>query len=435
MYRAVRYYCPNQITLMPRNPQEWLEKNHFAYFIEEFLRQMDLNIFLEKLDPHQSCAGAPTYNPRMILGILLYSYSQGVFSARKIAKNITESIPLTYLAGEQRPSHSTLSRFRTQHSDAFKELLAMMIHFAVKNGYIDFNELGVDGTKIAASASMGKNVEVEVARDLQTVAKDIVDNSEQIDQSEEKEQQLAKRSAKKRKKKDPPEKKRSQEEMLEEIKQSHKEAAQEPPPPAQSKQEEKHEDKSSAKKELTKENLTDSDSRIMKNSKGYLQGYNAQLAVEGKNQLIVGARVISQQNDQNQLLPMVDDIKENYGREPDTVLADAGYCNEETLKTLNEEYECEGVIATGRSGGSKRKINEEKLPYTKKMSDKLNTPRGKEIYRKRQWICEAPIGWLKNNTGFDKFHLRGLVKVNGELNLVVNAINLLRIHRISTSRI
>ena len=149
----------------------------------------------------------------------------------------------------------------------------------------------------------------------------------------------------------------------------------------------------------------------------------------------MGAYATSQQNDQHELLPVLNNFIDTYKIEPNKLLADAGYCNEETLEFLEKNYECEGIIATGRGGVSKRKINKEKLPYTSKMSAKLASDMGKKIYSKRQWICEAPISWLKEVLGFTRFRLRGLIKVSGELSLAVLALNLLRLHRMIKSAI
>ena len=437
MYRASRPYAPNQVHKLPRDPRKWMEENDFVYFVQDFLNMLNLDAFREKVDPRKSRAGAPTYDHRMLLGVLLYCYANGIFSSRKMAEAVKTHLPLIYLSGEQQPSYSTIARFRAQHVDKFKDLLAMMVNFALEEGYIGFDSLGVDGTKIAASASMGKNI--EVACEIKKKTKEAVDKAEQIDREEE--GKPIKKSPEKREiesnSHESNKEKISRKERLEKVKQSHKEASQ------KSSQDEKKDDekdcseanKSQSKKEVTKKNLTDSDSRIMKTSKGFLQGYNAQLAIEGKNQFIVGAYATSQQNDQHELLPVLNNFIDTYKIEPNKLLADAGYCNEETLEFLEKNYECEGIIATGRGGVAKRKINTEKLPYTSKMSAKLASDMGKKIYSKRQWICEAPISWLKEVLGFTRFRLRGLIKVSGELSLAVLALNLLRLHRMIKSAI
>ena len=150
-------------------------------------------------------------------------------------------------------------------------------------------------------------------------------------------------------------------------------------------------------------NFTDPQSRIMKTStEGFQQCYNAQLAVEGENQLIVAAEVTSNASDQGQMLPRLDEVKADYGAGPETLLADAGYCNESDLASL-EERGVDGYVALGREGNKAVEVNAKAHPARARMANKLATPEGQAQYAKRKWLSEAPNGWIKQALGFRRF--------------------------------
>ena len=173
-------------------------------------------------------------------------------------------------------------------------------------------------------------------------------------------------------------------------------------------------------------NFTDPQSRIMKTStEGFQQCYNAQLAVEGENQLIVAAEVTSNASDQGQMLPRLDEVEADYGASPETVLADAGYCNEADLASL-EARGVDAYVALGREGNKAVAVNAKAHPARTRMANKLATPDGRARYAKRKWLSEAPNGWIKQALGFRRFSVRGLDQARGEWALVCLALNIKR---------
>jgi IS5 family transposase len=171
------------------------------------------------------------------------------------------------------------------------------------------------------------------------------------------------------------------------------------------------------------ENFTDPDSRIMKDGSGaFQQCYNAQIAVDDTEQIIVAALVTNTAADSGQLIPVVDRIQETVGIRPKRVLADAGYRSEENFEKLRER-EIDGYVALGREGKTAKNIQ---LPETMAMKRKLGTKRGRATYKKRKHIGESPFGWIKAAQGFRQFLLRGIDKVSAEWNLACAATNLRR---------
>ena len=158
---------------------------------------------------------------------------------------------------------------------------------------------------------------------------------------------------------------------------------------------------------------------------GFQQCYNAQVVVEGAHQLIVATEVSAQANDQGRLVPLLDAAA--HGERPATVLADAGYCNEADLVTL-EARGVDGHVALGREARRTVVKDAEKHPATARMAAKLATAAGRAQYAERKWLSEAPNGWIKEALGFRRFSLRGLEKVQCEWDLVCLALNIRRMN-------
>ena len=158
--------------------------------------------------------------------------------------------------------------------------------------------------------------------------------------------------------------------------------------------------------------------------KVFEQSYNAQIAVDAKQQMIVAATVCQTAGDYGQLLPVLDAACCNTATTPRCVLADAGYKVERDLRTI-EERGIDAYVAIGREGKSTRHVSA-KSPHTRAMQRKLATKRGRARYRRRKAIVEPVFGWVKRVLGFRAFSMRGLRKVAGEWSLVCLALNLRR---------
>ena len=187
-------------------------------------------------------------------------------------------------------------------------------------------------------------------------------------------------------------------------------------------------------------NFTDHESRILKTKNGWVQGYNAQIAVDEAGGIIVATEVNAQTADSPRLVPVVDVVRENVraiepstGGYPTKVSADAGYCSEANLVRLDERG-IDGYIATGRERHRGQGI-QGKVPRSPKraaMRDKLRTLDGKAIYARRKAIVEPVHGQIKAAMGFRQFLLRGLTNVRAEFDLVALSYNLRTLWRAQT---
>jgi Transposase DDE domain len=176
------------------------------------------------------------------------------------------------------------------------------------------------------------------------------------------------------------------------------------------------------------DNFTDPESRIMKLGGSFEQCYNAQAVVDADSQLIVASGLGNNAADNEELVPMVEAVKDNLGELPKTVLADTGFRSEDSFAKLEtEKYEgMEVLVALGREGKDQAAIDPKQYPATVRMVERLASPEGQAHYRRRKAIVEPVFGWIKHAMGFRQFSLRGLDKVTGEWGLVCLALNLRR---------
>ena len=186
-------------------------------------------------------------------------------------------------------------------------------------------------------------------------------------------------------------------------------------------------------------NFTDPDSRIMKSSHGWIQGYNAQVLVEAGSGVIVAQEVTPQSADSPRLGPMLELLDQNLAgigvpateRCPLLFTADAGYCSERNLGMLAER-QFDAYVATGRERHHQAGIGQQvkvRTPLRSAMRSKLQTPEGREVYARRKVITEPVHGLTKHVRGFRQFLLRGIHKVAGEFTLVSLTHNLLKLWR------
>ena len=188
-------------------------------------------------------------------------------------------------------------------------------------------------------------------------------------------------------------------------------------------------------KPTAQRNFTDPDSHILKGADGWIQGYNAQAAVDGDHQVIVAIGVSNQPSDAVHLLPMLGRIEANTGQRPDALITDAGYCSTANLEAC-ENTQLNAYISTSRQlHGQRPRPSRGRAPRDLdargRMDRKLRSKAGQTVYALRKTIVEPVFGQIKGARGLDRFRLRGLEKVNGEWALMAATHNLLKLFRAS----
>ena len=440
MPTTFRPYNPYQTLLLPPALQEWIPEGHFAHHVSDLVDGLDLTAFYTRYEGNGR-RNSP-YEPQMMLKVLLYAYATGTFSSRGIAKKLQEDVAFRVLGAGNFPSHRTVCEFRRRHLADFKRLFVEVVRLAGEMGLARFGTLSIDGTKVRANASKRKAMSygrmVEEEKRLEAEIKALVGRAGAVDEEEDERYGVDVRGD------ETPSELKRREDRLKAIVEAKArlEARQRAMDDARGRQPGQDRNPKGGRpykcaygepEAKAQSNFTGPQSRIMKTStEGFQQCYNAQLAVEGENQLIVAAAVSAQASDQGQMLPRLDEVEADYGAGPEMVLADAGYCNEADLASL-EERGVDGYVALGREGNKAVAVNAKAHPARARMAKKLAAPEGQVQYAKRKWLSEAPNGWIKQALGFRQFSVRGLDQARGEWALVCLALNIKRMQGLSAA--
>lgn len=429
MVKSYRPYFPEQDFLLPPSLREWLPENHLAYFVSDMIDQLDLSGIESYYEREER--GYPPYHPRMMAKVLVYGYCAGVFSSRKLEKRLVEDVAFRVLGAGNEPDFRTISEFRRIHLKALEGLFEQVLRLALKLGAMKLGRVAIDGSKVKANASKHKAMSYrrmqEDEKRLKEEVRRLLSEAEQTDKEEDRRYGRTKRGD------ELPAELGRREERLKRIAEAKRELEER----ARAEAEEKKEPQAKGAKPKPKDqhNFTDPESRIMKGADGFVQAYNAQIAVEPELQLIVGQAVTQQANDKKQLLPMIDKVKQQSGQKVKETLADSGYCSEENLHAAKKK-KVDLYVATG-----KQKHNEPAPPCPRgpvpksatlvdRMKRKLTTQEGRAIYALRKTIVEPVFGQVKHARGFRQFMLRGYEKVQGEWALVCTTHNLLKLYRV-----
>jgi len=431
MGKTYRNYEQDQQLLLPPSLRDWLPEGHLAYFISDIVDQLDISAIQNEYE--EELRGYPPYHPRMMLKLLIYGYCVGARSSRKIARKVEEDIGFRFLSGGNLPKFRSIAEFRQRHLAAFKGLFLQTLLMCRENKLVKLGHVSLDGTKIKANASKHKamsygRMKTEEERLLKEI-EDMVREAAEIDEAEDRELGRDKRGD------ELPEELARRETRLKKIREA-KEALEKRAKAEAEDTDEGKDDETSPKdagpKEKDQMNFTDPESRIMVDKKTFVQGYNAQAAVDGKSQIIVANDVTVQSNDKRQVEPMVTAIKENLDAVPDHLSADAGYFSKENIQWLIKSKVAPYIPPRKQKHGEanvnvRGPINR-KLTVAQLMERKLRTKRGQEFYRKRKTIVEPVFGQIKEAMGFRQFLLRGLTKAKAEWDLVCLCHNLRKLH-------
>jgi transposase/IS5 family transposase len=434
MTRSYRRYEPDQALLLPPSLREWLQEDHLAFFISDAMDGMELSAFDARYA--DDGPGNQAFDPRMMLKVLVYAYATGTFSSRKIAAKLHEDVAYRVLGADNFPAHRTLSDFRQRHLPEFRDLFVQRVQMAQEVGLVKLGTVAVDGSKIKANASRHKAMSYgrmkEEEKRLRKEIKELMAKAKRTDAQEDK------RYGKDARGDELPAELARREDRLRTIeaarqrlearqREADEEKGREPGDQDRTGKPGKPFKRAFGEPEPSQqENFTDPDSRIMKQgSSGFDQCYNAQIAVDEAEQIIVATGLTQNASDVHQLEPLLEQLQETTGQYPDKTLADAGYRSESNLQML-EEKGIDGFVAMGREKNGESKEPAPENEATCRMSKKMKTDRAKKHYRKRKYLGEPPFAWIKSVMGFDRFSLRGVEKVTSEWNLACLAANLKR---------
>jgi transposase len=445
MSKGFRAWKIDEVQLLPASVQDYVPEDHVSRLILSLVREsLDLSAIVGS---YTSGLGQPPFDPRLMTGLLLHGYASGVYSSRRIAKASVERADFMMIVAGDPPDFRTVSEFRRRHLKALAGLFVQVLQLAEKAGLVKLGHVALDGTKIKANASKHKamsydrmkkreeELQAEVDRWLEAAAaadreEDALYGERRGDEMPDWVADKQKRLAKIRQAKAELEAEaRAAAEAESRVradaeKQRQAEGRKKPGKPAAPP---KTEPDGKAQR-----NFSDPESRILKTKDGYIQGYNAQAAVDGAHQIIVAQTLTNSSSDQAQLPPLLDGIRANLGRNPDEVSADAGYCSDTNLRTL-QRRRIEGYVATGRQKHGTKSATAKKPSrpgsLIARMGTKLKRAGYRSRYRLRKQIVEPVFGQIKQARGFRQFLLRSIDKVRDEWALICTAHNLVKLVR------
>ena len=491
---AFRYESADrsQMFLLPPAMADWLAEDHLVWFVLDVVDLVDTSGFHD-VYPNDG-AGRPAYDPEVMLALLVYAYSIGVRSSRQIEKLCVSDVAFMVICGGLRPDHRTIARFRAVHEQAFHGAFYEILRLCAEAGLVTLGTIAIDGTKIAADAARSANrskssIETELDKILAEIeAADAAQPNlagelpaefasrgsrrarleaalTEIEAAEtDADQHVADRDARLAadaaagrrprgaKPKDPAaalahaeadlaaakvrhDRARSAEKRLQAasdsgraedaVKKARAKLEAAPPPPQR------------------QSNTTDPQSRMMKTPLGWLQGFNAQAAVN-ELQIIIGVELTNDANDIGLYLPVLDATAEALHHAGITnpigmVLADAGYWSHTNATTGGPDR----LIATqkdwkqrqaARAMGTTTGEPPEGASVTEAMEHRLRTSEGADTYAKRSGIVEPVFGQLKENRGYRRFMRRGLTAAASEWAIMTATHNLNKLYNFAAGQ-
>ena len=468
-----------QRTLFATNIFDLLPADHTSYVYEDIFEQLDTSSVEEKY----SVRGQNAYHPRLITGILIYAYSQGVFSSREIENKCHEDLGFMFISHRNCPNFRVLSDFRKDNYEFFKKCFKQSVLMAMEAGMASLGHVSLDGSKFKTNTSKHKAMSYgrlkAREKELTDEIEDLIAKACKCDEEEDEEHQDKSGY-------EIPEELKIKEQRLARIKEAKKAL-------------EKREQELNTGKEIDDKkqiSFADKEARIMGKKGNFDYSYNGQISVDENNQIIVGQHLSQNANDKQEAKPALKEIKETADNLPGKMSLDNGYMSGNNLETFDGEN-IDVYVATGKGGkkdqrpiedsnrkikksdfnydedrdcfvcpaghslnlksessggkkvyqatkavcdecphkdrcgtskkGEPRTINsDDKEPLRQKMYKKMEQEFSKEIYRKRKQIVEPVFGQIKNS-GFRGFSLRGYKKASGEFSLACAVHNFKKI--------
>jgi transposase len=455
--KTYRPWDPERYRHEAQSPAAKLPAGDLVFFLLDTVPQLNLRRFYAPYE--RETRGAPPFDPAMMVCLLLYAYCVGVFASRKIAWACERNLAFMAIVGQERPDFRTISDFRRQHLEAFKEVFVQVVRLAGEAGLVQLGNVATDGTKIQGNASRHKAMSYgymkKAVERLREEIEALVTAASQQDEAEDaalgsrrgdelpaelarREQRLATIEAAMQR--------------LEAQAKAEAEAERQQRAAAEAERQrtgtprrgqalkpvvERPDDKAQS-------HFTDPELHIMRtNNKGWEYCGNAQASVDAACQIIVACDVTDAPNDKQQAEPMAQatratlaqaglELPQDEAGQAQAIPAtwDNGYYSEAAVEAL-EDLGFDPYIATGRQ---RHHVSEAEAPETaatakERMAAKVRTPEGKALYARRKVIVEPVFGQIKEARRFRRFLLRGLEKIRGEWRLVCLTHNLLKLWR------
>ena len=457
---AYRYGDRTQMSLFPASIEDYVSQDAPVRAYDVMVAALDLEELGIECDPGK--VGNSAYDPMAMLKLLVYGYSYGVRSSRKLEREVNYNVSFMWLTGGLKPDHKTISEFRRKNKAALKKVLKQCARLCVRLDLIEGNTLFVDGSKMRANASISNSwTRQKCQQRLEKIdqrIEEILSECDQVDEAEEGRASLVKLDEQLQ---DQDALKTRVRAILAELESEGK----------------------------TSINTTDADCTRIHGRQGSHAGYNTQSVVDEKHGLIVNSDVVSDNNDLAQFADQIEQANETLGYTCQVACADAGYANYEELEKV-EQDEIKVIVPSKKQAGNKepktfakekfrydaerdvyicpagqdlsrrRKVHDNKITYRTssvtcrncryfgectsnrangrqitrytneafrdKLAKQYQQPDSQAVYQLRKQKVELPFGHIKRNLGAGHFLLRGREGARAEMSLLSSCFNMAR---------
>jgi transposase len=459
----IRHVNRQQMSWRAVDVERLIGEDHPARAIWALVGRLDLRRFYEGIESSTEEGGRPAFDPQLLISLWVYAYSQGIGSAREVARRCEYDPAFQWLTGLDEVNYHTLADFRVEKQKELDELFTQVLAALSKEGLITLEQVMQDGTKIKAQASVRSYREQGTIREhLERARRRVTEMGDpRNDETNPRTKQARERA------------RREQQERLENALQE-----------LEKLQERKQGEKAKSKARVSS---SDPQARVMHQSDGGLAlSYNAQISADAAHGLIVGVAVTSEVNDYGQLLPAVERVEQRLKKKPQQMVADAGYTTRETIEAMAErkidflgsltgaeklsradtmnrlppsafvydrERDCfvcpEGKLLGYEGRHTKQKgftyyryeaewrdcqscarkaqccpenqkqgrsvVRGEESAAVLAFHQKMASEEAQAQYRRRGRVVEFCHAWIKSKLGLRQFHVRGLAKVQMEM--------------------
>lgn len=451
----------NQTFLRSIDIEKLVEEDHPARGIWAMVSRLDMNRLEETIKAVTGRAGQSRIDPRLLMSLWIYGYSQGVSSAREISRMCEHEPGCQWLTGMESVNYHTLSDFRSAHREALNEIFVQVLGLLSAQGLCEMKRVMQDGTKVRARAKAGSFRRLKRVQEHLKLAQEQVEAMESADTEE-----LNQRTAQARR--------RVLREKQERLELALKEltALQESRIPSE--------------RDQVRVSETDPEARVMKQADGgFRPSYNVQISTEASNGIIVAVEVTQAGNDFDELAEGIQRVETNTGQSPEQVVVDGGYVKNANIERMAQKgidliapVPKSNVDASFQKRGVEREFYPDRFRYNetadhficpagrvlvlkqtahregrietsyqaaaaeceacpfrqqccpktparsilrredseavKAFRAKMETESAKQTYRTRAQIAEFPNAWIKDKLGLRQFRLRGRYKVGAE---------------------
>jgi transposase len=390
---------------------ELIPVNHRARAFWTLLEKLDLSSFYEPIRAREGEAGRPALDPRVLCCLWLYATSEGIGSARHLARLCERDAPYRWICGGVHVGAHTLSDFRVGNEQALDTLLSELLAVLMHRGVVRLARVAQDGVRVRASAGAASFRRERSLRKCLKAAKEQVHLTRQQLDTPARDESRVKAVANARAAQEREERVNAALAELEEIRASKT----------------RHNKKTPAEMRAS---TTDPEARVMRMPDGgYRPGYNAQIATDTESRIVVGVSVTQSGTDHHQLTPMLDEIERRTGGLPAEHLVDGGYVLKEAIELAAKRgvnvYAPQSTLRRGAC--TPRKGDGEGVAAWRK---RMGTRAGKKVYRERGSTAETVNADLRQWRGLRQLPVRGTSKALSILLWMVLSYDLMRVIRL-----